>query len=619
VVFRVGELSLSPAADVDDPAMVLQADAVRLFVERAAGCAPGFALNAGNARTVAEICRRLDGMPLAIELAARRTGVLPLSDILAGLDDQLALLTDGSRTGPGRHRELAAAIDWSHRLLDPEEQTLFRRLAVLVGGFDAVGAAAVCADGEVPPRDVLRVLCALEAKSLIVRLPGSEKTARFRQLSAIRAYALDRLADSGELHRTWQRALDWLTGLMEPSAGQVFADQTGGPLAKERDNLAAAVAYATGRDGTPHLGLGLALARVRFQQEQLTAARHLLTQILAQDDGPPQAGAALALAARAACRQQDPAAALRFGEQAVAIERRGGGPAALANALDARAAAMVFCGEFDRAVADFAECLDIVATLGRPRDTAWCRHHLAWALLHIGKTAEADELMASCLPLLRSQSPWWQSAAALHTAGAVRLALGEVDAAHDLFAEGLGTVPGESFHALYPLEGLAIVAAERGQMKRSLRLFTAAARARRRLDTEPEAEWRRQVESATARAAAALTPAARDGVLAQGRRMRWERLIGYALRAADEGPASSVRTEDGRSPLTGREMTVVALVAEGLTNREIAARLDLSASTVSTHLDNVRDKLGMRSRTQIALWVAARTAGTEQRPAPGVS
>ncbi|WP_328681768.1 LuxR C-terminal-related transcriptional regulator [Streptomyces sp. NBC_00322] len=613
VVFRVGELSLSPLAAEDDPAAVLQADAVRLFVERAAGRVPGFALDVGNARTVAEICRRLDGMPLAIELAARRTGALPLSDILAGLDDQLALLTDGSRTGPGRHRELAAAIDWSHRLLAPEEQTLFRRLAVLVGGFDAVGAAAVCADGEVPPRDVLRVLCALEGKSLIVRLPGTEDTARFRQLSAIRAYALERLADSGELHRTWQRALDWLTGLLEPTAGRLFADQIGGAPARERENLAAAVAYATDRDGRPPLGLALALARVRFQQEQLTAARTLLTAVLTQDDGSAHGGAALALAARAACQQQDPAAALYFAEQAVAIERRRDNPTALANALDARAAALVCGGEFARAVADFAECLDIVAALGRPRDTASCRHHLAWALLHIGKAAEGDELMASCLPLLRGQSPWAQSAAALHTAGAIRLALGDAETAQGLFAEGLRTVPGESFHALYPLEGLAVVAAERGQMQRSLRLFAAAAQARRRLDTETEAEWRRQVESATARAAAALTPAGRDTAVAQGRGMGWERLIAYALRGNGEGATQAVRTDNGQSPLTGREMTVAALVAEGLTNREIAARLDLSASTVSTHLDNVRDKLGMRSRTRIALWVAGRE---KRRAAP---
>ncbi|MDQ0943682.1 LuxR C-terminal-related transcriptional regulator [Streptomyces sp. V1I1] len=616
VVFRVGELSLSPAGEDDDPAAVLQADAVRLFVERAAGRAPGFTLDAGNARTVAEICRRLDGMPLAIELAARRTGALPLTDVLTGLDDQLALLTDGSRTGPGRHRELAAAIDWSHRLLDPEEQTLFRRLAVLVGGFDAEGAAAVCADGEMQPRHVLRVLCALEAKSLIVRLPGdaegtdAEGTARFRQLSAIRAYALDRLAESGELDSTWQRAVDWLTGLMPPAADQLFADQAGGPLTEERDNLAAAVAHTADRDGAPDIGLALALARVRFQQEQLTAARVLLTEVLKRDNSFRHGGAPLALAARAACQQADPAAALRFAEQAVSVERRRDNPAGLANALDARAAAKLGRGEFSEAVIDFAECLAVVVTLGRPRDEAWCRHHLAWALLHVGKAAEGDALMASCLPLLREQQPWCQSTAALHTAGAIRLALGELEAAEGLFAEALRAVPGESFHALYPLEGLAIVAAEQGDMKRSLRLFAAGAQARQRLDTEPEAAWQRQVEAATARAKAALPAAARDGALAGGRLLRWERLLAYALRAGDA--AGGVGDAGAESPLTGRETAVAALVAEGLTNREIAARLDLSASTVATHLDNVRDKLGMRSRTQIALWVA----GKERLGAP---
>ncbi len=637
VVFRVGELSLSPTGTDDDPAAVLQADAVRLFVDRAGGSAPGFELHGGNARTVAEICRRLDGMPLAIELAARRTGVLPLSDILTGLDDQLTLLTDGSRTGPGRHRELAAAIDWSHRLLDPEEQTLFRRLSVLVGGFDAVGAAAVCADGQMQPRHVLRVLCALEAKSLIARMPAAdaEVSARFRQLSSIRAYALESLADSGELPGTWQRAVDWLTGLMEPAADQVFVDQAGGRLTEERENLAAALAHLDGLGGAPHVPLTLALARVRFQQEQLTTARALLTRVLEHSDDPmsPQdsqgprmsqestgsrcsrhVGATLALAARAACQQADEGAALRFAEQAVAVERHRDDPAGLANALDARAAALLCRGEFAQAVDDFAECLDLVAALGNPRDTAWCRHHLAWALLHIGKAAEADELMAACLPQLRGQHPWCQSAAALHTAGAIRLALGDVAAAQDLFAEGLRTVPGESFHALYPLEGLAVVAAERGRMKRSLRLFAAAAQARRRLDTEPEAEWRRQVESATARAAAALPPAGRDAAVAQGRGMSWEHLIAHALLGTDEGPVPVDRADEVRSPLTGREMMVASLVAEGLTNREVAARLDLSASTVSTHLDHVRDKLGMRSRTQIALWVAGRE---QRRAAPG--
>ncbi|MFE7772748.1 ATP-binding protein [Streptomyces sp. NPDC057445] len=599
VVFRVGELSLTAAGEDDDPAAVVKADAVRLFVERATGAAPGFGLNPSNARAVAEICRRLDGMPLAIELAARRAAALPPADILAGLDDQLSLLTDGSRTGPGRHRELAAAIDWSHRLLDPQERILFRRLSVLVGGFDAEGAAAVCTEKQ--PQHVLRVLLALEAKSLVVRMPGGDGAARFRQLSAIRAYALDRLTEAGELHTTWQRAVDWLTRLLEPAADQVFADQSGGPTTQERENLAAAVAHTTHRHGSPPVPLALALARIRFQQEQPTAARALLTQLLGQNGGSRTRASALALAARAAAQQADREAALRHAEQAVAVARSLGHPAELANALDARAAARLCRSEFAEAVADLDECLTFVTRLGRPHDEAWSRHHLAWALLHTGRAAEADELMSRCLPPLRKQSSWCRLAAALHTAGAARLALRDLHAAEGLFAEALRAVPGESFHALYPLEGLAVAAAERGEMRRAVRLFTAAAEARDRLDTEPEAAWQCRIEASAAAAAAALPSAVRDTAAAGALRLTWPRLIAYALRhRAHEG-----RATDGShtSPLTGREAAVAALVADGLTNREIAVRLGLSASTVSTHLDNVRDKLGLRSRTQIALWI----------------
>ncbi|WP_328400816.1 LuxR C-terminal-related transcriptional regulator [Streptomyces sp. NBC_00390] len=625
VVFRVAELSLAPAHGPDDPATVPHCDAVRLFAERAATAAPGFTLNTSNAHTVAEICRRLDGLPLAIELAARRAGTLPLGDILTGLDDQLSLLTDGSRTGPGRHRELAAAIDWSHRLLDPREQAFLRRLAVLVGGFDATGAAAVCtaggADGELRPQQVLRVLCALEAKSLLVRLPGDAAgAARFRQLSSVRAYALDRLTESGELHDTWQRAVDWLTRLLAPTADQVFVDQAGGAPTEERENLAAAVAHAGRERDISYLRPALALARVRYQQEQLTASRALLTRILQDDTEGVLGGAALALATRAACRQADRTAALRFAEQAVAVERRGHSPAALANALDARAAAHLCRGDFAGAVADFAECLGLVVPLGRPRDTAWCRHHLAWALLHTGKAAEGDALMSLCLPLLRTWPDGGASSAALHTAGAIRLALGDLDTAEELFAEALRTVPGQSLHALYPLEGLALVAGEQGDARRSLRLLTAAAQARRRLDTEPEAAWQRQVEAAAVRAQAALPPPARDAAVAEGGRLRWRQLIGHALHLDDRPETADPAAGRGdMSPLTGRESVVAALVAEGLTNREIASRLGLAASTVSTHLDHVRDKLGMRSRTQIALWVAERARVAAGRRPPRVS
>ncbi|MET7699241.1 LuxR C-terminal-related transcriptional regulator [Streptomyces sp. NPDC005485] len=637
VVVRVGELPLPPADASDDPVALLRADAVRLFVDRAAGRAPGFRLHRGNGRIVAEICRRLDGLTLAIELAARRAGTLPLGDILAGLDDQLSplpripllppvsalsLLADGSRTGPRRHSELAAAIDWSHRLLDPAEQAVFRRLSVLVGGFDTAAAQAVCAGDGVAPRQILRILCALEAKSLISRLPGvgradasgqasgDEEAARFRQLSAIRAYAMERLLASGELHATRQRALRWLNDLADRAEDEVFADQAGSPLAAERDNLAAALASSTGPEGTPQARLALELARVHYQQEQPSAARPLLTELLRDADRRASGGAAFALAARVACQRADPVQALHLGDRAVDLERGRDHPAGLANALDARAAAYLCRGESAPAVADLRACLDIVTELGRPQDTAWCTHHLAWALLQAGGEAEADVLMSRCLPVIRECAPWSRTAAALHTAGAVRLALGRLDSAEELFAEVLRIVPEASFHALYPVEGLALVAAESGDMQRALRLYEASVQARRGLDTEAETPWRRRVEQTAAHARTRLSPAAREAAVSGSRRLRGERLVAYALRAADGAPRrtpGAAKAPELLLTLTGREFMVAELVAEGLTNRHIAERLGLSTRTVATHLDKVRDKLGLRSRTQIALWVAAGT------------
>lgn len=610
-VFRVGELSLPPADAADDATALMQSDAVRLFVDRATSNSPGFRLHRGNGHLVAEICRRLDGLALAVELAARHVGALSLSDILAGLDDrfsQLDLLTGGGRTGPARHSGLAAAVDWSHRLLDPAEQAVFRRLAVLVGGFDATAAQTVCAGGGIGRRQVLRILCALEAKSLVVRLPGETAPTRFRQLSAIRVCALDRLRASGELHATLRRALTWLTELADRALGEVFADQAGSPLAAERDNLASVLASGAGHGDAVRVRLTLELARVHYQQEQPSAARALLTGLLRESGGRALGGQVPALAARVACQQADPDQALRLGEQAVQSERMRGDAAGLANALDARAAARLCRGEFAEAVADLRECLEVVTSPGRPQDTAWCTHHLAWALLQAGEELEADELMSRCLPVLREQAPWPRTAAALHTAGAVRLALGRLRSAETLFAEVLRIAPGASFHALYPVEGMALVAAESGDMQRALRLYEASVQARRRLDTEPEVPWRHRMEQAAARARTRLSAAAQEAAVAGARGLRGERLVAYALGAGSgEDPTRrDVLAADARVRLTARESTVAELVAEGLTNRQIADRLGLSVHTVATHLDRIRDKLGLRSRTRIALWAAAR-------------
>ncbi|WP_197359129.1 LuxR C-terminal-related transcriptional regulator, partial [Streptomyces clavuligerus] len=715
VVFRLDELPLLPAGPGRP------SDAVRLFMERAAATVPGAVPGAGAAvyprgsgdgsrdgsphggarrdlAVIAEICRRLDGLPLAIELAARRAAVLPPGEILAGLDEGLTLLSDGSRSGPGRHRDLSAAIDWSHRLLTPREREVLRKLSVLPGGFDADAVAAVCAADS--RAEVLRTLCALEAKSLVVRVPGpgGHERARFRQLGTVRAYGLARLTASGELHDTWRRAVERLTRLVtaEDPAGTVnpagtagtagtadapcaadpadttrigttgstegtgsgparpgergtvpaapgprrrtFPDHTPAPWDHERKNLAAAVAYTVTRNGTPSPRLALELARTRFRQEEPAAAYALLADagLLAPHASHRSHGghegddsAATALAARALHRAGDPATAFRLAARAVAAARAGGDPALLANALDARAEVRSHAGAPAEAVTDLTECLALVAALGRPVDTARCEQRLAWALLHTGAAAEAEAWIVRCLPVLRPQPFRHGRSAALRTAGAIRLELNDPEGARELFAESLRHAGEPDREALYALEGLAATAVEQGAAHRALRLFAAASAVRGRLGAEADAPWRRRTAGAAARAEAALLPAARERARAAGRGPRWPRLCAYALAdGSAPGPSGGSASlsaavpfgVDSRSSadlpgaleggLTGRETEVALLLAEGLTNREIAVRLRLSPSTVATHLNHIRDKLNIRSRTRIALWVTKNHSAT---------
>src|SRR4051812_35257780 len=195
-VFRVGELSLPTMTANPSAAHVLGSDAVQLFVERARASAPDFALTDDNAGHVAAICAHLDGIPLAIELAARRTRLFPVVEIRARLDDRFRLLTAGPRTAARRHRDLRTTIEWSYDLLEPTEQAVFPRLSLFVGGFGLPVAAAVCAD-VAGADEMLDVLAGLEAKSLIVPVTAGRHGGRFRQLESIRLYGRERLVDAG--------------------------------------------------------------------------------------------------------------------------------------------------------------------------------------------------------------------------------------------------------------------------------------------------------------------------------------------------------------------------------------------------------------------------------------
>ena len=237
VVFRVASL------DIPDPEQTLDADellsyeAVRLFVERADAAAPGFALDEQNAVDVARICVRLDGLPLALELAAGRLGALGPKAISARLDDRFRVLRSGSHASPTRQHTLAATLQWSHDLLEPDERILFRRLATFAGGFDLEAVEIVCADGQLDGQRIADTLARLVEKSLVAADDGSSRERRYRLLETVRLYALQRLDEAGETTTLADRRALWALELAETERGSPRLDRDAANLRAALDTL----------------------------------------------------------------------------------------------------------------------------------------------------------------------------------------------------------------------------------------------------------------------------------------------------------------------------------------------------------------------------------------------
>jgi predicted ATPase/class 3 adenylate cyclase/DNA-binding CsgD family transcriptional regulator len=234
------------------PSLHLADEAVELFADRARLARPDFAITADNAATVIEICRRLDGMPLAIELAAARVRALTLAEILDGLRDHFMLLTGGARTAVRRQQTLRASVDWSHALLSDSERTLFRRLAAFMGGFDLDAARAVCSSDDTQPHQVLDQLTLLVDKSLVVADDVRGRT-RYRMLETVRQYAQEKLSDSGEAGQVRTRHRDYYTARAETLAS--LPDPARWRLAQAEDaidNLRSAFAWSRDNSDVEH-------------------------------------------------------------------------------------------------------------------------------------------------------------------------------------------------------------------------------------------------------------------------------------------------------------------------------------------------------------------------------
>jgi predicted ATPase/DNA-binding CsgD family transcriptional regulator len=613
--FPVPPLALPAGHGQSEPEELAECEAVCLFLERARAADPAFVLTRANAPAVAEVCRRLDGLPLAIELAAARARVLPPAALLARLERRLALLTGGAVDLPDRQRTLRHAIDWSHDLLDPSEQVLFRRLAVFVGGCTLDAAESVVAAVGGLEREVFDALDSLLTKSLLVPQGGDTPEPRFRMLETIREYALERLAASGEAEAVRRSHADYFLALAEraePELTGADEDVWLDRLEAEHDNLRAAASWFDARAAAED-GLRLAGAVWRFwwMRGHMREGRQRLKTALVLP------GAALAVRARAralsalawlASGLGDYAAARASAEECVAAFGQLDDQDGTAWALVSWAAAVVREGEDNQLARHLAnDALTRFTAANEPAGRAW-------ALLYLG-AAEMSDDTASATAHWEESLPLWQAVADRHGAAQVLMCLGYVavergdhTTARARLSESLGI-----FHSLghtlgqsTVLDGFACLAAARGEAERAMRLCGTASATRDAAGIPLMTPWRPRVESALSRARHAVGEAIAAAAWAVGRAMPLEAAIAQAL-APEPDRARTGRSDDR---LTKREWEVAALIARGLSNREVGEALVIAEGTAANHVEHILGKLGFGSRAQVAAWAVERGLAT---------
>jgi predicted ATPase/DNA-binding CsgD family transcriptional regulator len=589
-------------------------DAVRLFAARAALVRPDFNVDGTNADLVRQICERIDHLPLAIELAAARMGVMTEQEVAHQLTDRFQLLAGAHRNAPERQRTMRATIDWSYRLLTETEALLFRRMSVFRGGFDFEGVRAVCGGGMA--ESVLDGLAGLVQKSMLVAERAENAGTRYRLLESHLAYAEDRLGETGEPESIRRRHYEYfLEGVVARTRNPDLAQPPPGLvesqwIARESGNLWAAMRWA--QDNVQDMGLNLA-AHVAFVTfGDIGRARSLLADLL---DRSPEKGVpriyALRSAAALAMWQGDGESAVTAADAALILARELRDPELLAYALTVAAVAHEMHDAVGIASDMYQEASSLLKGSGNRLLVTQITINSAWLAVQRGDYAEARDSLVESNATAKAAGDLLLAASGVDALGWAHLGLHDLRQANDCFKEALAI--SWNFRD-YPeliscLNGLVSAAGASGNDLRALRLAAGAGRLSRetliRSDPWPE----RQAEESLLHSRDRLGQGASETAWKEGWAMSLDRLMDYALGESE----TETRVVDG--PLTRREKEVAELVAAGLTNRQIGERLFISWRTVEGHLERIRHKLGARSRTGVATWAVehgldfAQTAG----------
>jgi predicted ATPase/DNA-binding CsgD family transcriptional regulator len=604
-------------AEPDRPgggAEVAASDAVRLFVTRAEAVQPDFALTLDNAVTVAKICRRLDGLPLAIELAAARVKVLPPSALLARLAHRLPLLTGGGRDLPERQQTMRAAIAWSHDLLPDQEQVLFRRLAVFAGGFTLEAAEAVTSGSGDPGNDPFEGVAALVDKSLLRQGAGLGGEPRFFMLETVREFALEQLAGSGEeatiraCHAAWCLALTEVAGRDIEAGGAQAGRAQAAWLARldaELDNLRAALAWF-GVAGEPINVLRLLPPIYRYwavRPYHAEVRRGLGSALRAAHDAPAAVRvAALYVAAATTCFLGDGPAAIPYAEEGLALAQELGDPFALGRAHYGVGMAWAFSGDEARATTHYEQAVSLLRTTGATSWEALALGELGDSHLMTGDVATAVLLLDEALALYRRIEFPLGIALALGERGHAARMQGDQVLAARLFAESIAVAAEIGFGRILngAVAGLAGVALALGQPKRAVRLL-GAVEAEGETSSVGRIAHAAHTERITAEARAALAEPAFAAAWDEGRALPFADAVADALAlASSAGEPRPSAPREANTGLTQRELDVLRLLVDGHSDREIAKALFIGTRTVQTHVANLFAKLGVNARAEAA-------------------
>ena len=610
--FPVPPLDVAAPRPSPGPEDLARCEAVSLFVQRAQALRPDFQLTNANAPAVAELCARLDGLPLAIELAAARVKLLSPQAMLTRLGRRLSLLTGGARDLPARQQTLRSTIDWSYDLLEPEEQARFARLAVFAGGFTLDAVEAVCNAGGGPPLDVLDALAQLVDKSLLRQAEGLEGEPRFTMLETIREYAAERFVSSGEAEAWRQRHAEYYLALAEEAAPELTGPRQASwleRLEREHDNLRAAITWAFERDRA-EIGLRLAGALMRFWEVRghFREGRGWLERTLSRwPDGPAAARAvALNAAGSLAYHAADYEQAAALHQKALDLRRRLGDRRGMAASLHNLGTTALYLADLDQAEALCEEARSLWREVGDERGVAISLNSSAILARNRGDHARARACYDESLAIFRRLGDTWGTGLVLNNLARVARDVEDWGQVAALAGEALAMFQqlGDRRGISWIFSNLTVVAGRRGSWELAARLHGAA-------------EALREAIGASALGLSPAELAAHEAAVTGARTRLGDRAFAAAVADGGATPPEEVAATAlaslgapvrgqgrGASPLTRREREVAALVAQGLTDRQIAEALVLAEGTVGVHLTNIFTKLDLHARAQLAVWAA---------------